>query len=130
MLASLALTAVLTTAAMAAPSIPELAVSSGRLKTLVAAVQAADLLETLGGEGPFTVFAPTDSAFGKIDESTLTSLLEEPGQGTLRRILAHHVVAGRFDAASLLNKDEVETLAGTTLPLRMQLAGTTPSLLR
>ncbi|MCH2153590.1 MAG: CIA30 family protein [Phycisphaerales bacterium] len=117
MLASLALTAVLTTAAVAAPSIPELAVSSGRLKTLVAAVQAADLLETLGSEGPFTVFAPTDSAFSKIDESTLNSLLEEPGRGTLRRILTHHVVAGRLDAASLLSKDEIETLAGTTLPL-------------
>ena len=67
----------LSTSALAQSSIPELAVQSGRLDTLVTAVQTAGLLETLGGEGPFTVFAPTDEAFARIDGDTLTTLLEE-----------------------------------------------------
>lgn len=119
MISPIALSFVLSASALAEPSIPELAVQSGRLNTLVAAVQAADLLDTLGGEGPFTVFAPTDEAFSRIDENTLTTLLEEPGHETLRRILAHHVVAGELDAASLVNRESVETLAGTTLMLEV-----------
>lgn len=109
----------LSTSALAQSSIPELAVQSGRLDTLVTAVQTAGLLETLGGEGPFTVFAPTDEAFARIDGDTLTTLLEEPGHESLRRILAHHVVSGSFDADSLVGRDSIETLAGTTLSLEV-----------
>ena len=110
---------ILSLSASSAPSIPELAVESGRLDTLVAAVQTADLLDTLGGEGPFTVFAPTDEAFGRIDDTTLETLLQEPGHETLRRILAHHVVQGRLDASMLVDMESVDTLAGTTLPLEI-----------
>ena len=98
-------------------SIPELAVSSGRLDTLVAAVKFAGLADALSGDGPFTVFAPTDEAFGRIDDDTLASLLTERGRPTLQRILKHHVVAGEFKAADLVGRDSIETLAGTTLEL-------------
>ncbi|MDG2093849.1 MAG: CIA30 family protein [Phycisphaerales bacterium] len=119
MISPIALSFVLSAATLAQPSIPELAVQSGRLDTLVTAVQTADLLETLAGEGPFTVFAPSDEAFARIDQNTLTTLLQEPGHETLRRILAHHVVAGEFDAADLVGRDSIETLAGTTLTLEV-----------
>ncbi|MGA1018729.1 MAG: fasciclin domain-containing protein [Phycisphaerales bacterium] len=100
-------------------TIPEVAVASGRLDTLVAAVKAAGLAEALSGEGPFTVFAPTDAAFSRLGEDTLVGLLEPGQRETLGRILKHHVLAGRFDAARLVGMSEVETLAGTTLPLEV-----------
>jgi len=99
------------------PTIPALAVSSGRLKTLVAAVTEAGLVEALSGNGPFTVFAPTDEAFAKLPEGTVATLLEPRNRETLVRILKHHVVAGRLDAADLVGRGSVETLAGTELEL-------------
>ena len=104
-------------AATAPPTIPELAASAGRFDTLVAAVGTAELGGALSSEGPFTVFAPTDAAFAKIDKGTIAFLLTDEGRPQLQRILKHHVVVGRLDAQSLLGKTEVETLAGTTLPL-------------
>lgn len=98
-------------------NIPETAVASGRLDTLVAAVQAAGLAEALSGPGPLTVFAPTDAAFARLGEDTLSSLLTDAGRPTLVRILKNHVVAGRFEARDLVDRDGIETLAGTTLPL-------------
>jgi len=98
-------------------TIPAVAVSSGRLKTLVAAVTEAGLAGALSGEGPFTVFAPTDEAFAKLPEGTVASLLEPRNRETLVRILKHHVVAGRLDAADLVGRGSVETLAGTSLEL-------------
>ena len=115
MFARLAIAIALTTTVATGSTIPELASSSERLTTLVAAVQAAELGEALSGDGPLTVFAPTNDAFARIDEATLNALLEEPGRETLRRILAHHVVPGRLDVQSLMNRDEIVTLAGTTL---------------
>ena len=103
--------------AVAPPTIPELAISAGRFDTLVAAVGAADLGGALSSEGPFTVFAPTDAAFSRVDGETLQFLLTAEGKPELIRILKHHVVPGRLDAATLLGRDEVETLAGTTLAL-------------
>jgi len=85
-------------------TIPAVAVSSGRLKTLVAAVTEAGLAGALSGEGPFTVFAPTDEAFAKLPEGTVASLLEPRNRETLVRILKHHVVAGRLDAADLVGR--------------------------
>ena len=105
-------------AATAPPTIPELAVSAGRFNTLVAAVGAADLGGALSSEGPFTVFAPTDAAFAKIDKDTIAFLLTDAGKPQLQRILKNHGVAGRLDAATLVGQSEVETLAGTTLPLQ------------
>ena len=95
-------------------TIPEVAVASGRLDTLVAAVKAAGLAEALSGEGPFTVFAPTDAAFSRLGEDTLAGLLEPGQRETLGRILKHHVLAGRFDAARLVGMER----AMPAMPLR------------
>ena len=103
--------------APAADTIPAVAVASGRLDTLVAAVTAAGLAEAISGDGPFTVFAPTDAAFGRLPEGTIASLLEPKNRDTLVRILKHHVVPGRLTAADLVGRDSVETLAGTELEL-------------
>lgn len=100
-------------------TIPEVAVASGRLDTLVAAVKAAGLAEALSGEGPFTVFAPTDEAFARLGGDTLAGLLQPAQLPTLQRILKHHVLAGRYDAGRLVGMNEVETLAGTSLPLEV-----------
>ena len=98
-------------------NIPETAVASGRLDTLVAAVQAAGLAEALSGPGPLTVFAPTDAAFARLGEETLSGLLTDAGRPTLVRILKNHVIPGRFEARDLVERESIETLAGTTLPL-------------
>lgn len=103
--------------APAADTIPAVAVASGRLDTLVAAVTAAGLAEAISGDGPFTVFAPTDAAFARLPEGTIASLLEPKNRDTLVRILKHHVVPGRLMAADLVGRDSVETLAGTSLEL-------------
>jgi uncharacterized surface protein with fasciclin (FAS1) repeats len=102
-----------------ADTIPAVAVASGRLDTLVAAVTAAELVDAIGGEGPFTVFAPTDEAFARLPEGTIASLLEPQNRATLVRILKHHVVPGRLTAADLVGRDSVETLAGTPLELEV-----------
>ena len=99
------------------PNIVELAVSSDDLNTLVTAVTAADLAGTLSGQGPFTVFAPADSAFAQVDPQVLQSVLTEPGTPTLKRILTHHVVSGNLMASDLIGRDSVTTLAGTELPV-------------
>ncbi len=78
------------------------AAANENFSTLVAAVTAADLVETLNSEGPFTVFAPTNDAFAKLPKGTVESLLEEENKGTLTSILTYHVVAGKFMAADVL----------------------------
>jgi transforming growth factor-beta-induced protein len=90
-------------------TIVEIAVEDGRFTTLVAALQAAELVETLSGEGPFTVFAPTDDAFAKLPAGTVEALLEDIPQ--LTNILLYHVVSGKVMAADVLTLDgqEVET---------------------
>ena len=105
------------TAPLAPPSIPELATAAGRFDTLLAAAQAAGLAEALSSPGPFTVFAPTDAAFARLGDDTIASLLEPAAKPTLARILKHHVVPGRLDAADLVGRESIETLAGTTLEL-------------
>ncbi|EAR12188.1 hypothetical protein PI23P_12662 [Polaribacter irgensii 23-P] len=84
------------------PNIVGVAAGNENFSTLVAAVKAADLVETLSSEGPFTVFAPTNAAFAKLPEGTVASLLEPANKGTLTGILTHHVVAGKFDAAAVI----------------------------
>lgn len=81
-------------------TIVDVAVKSGSFKTLVAALKAADLVETLSGEGPFTVFAPTDAAFAKLPKGTLQSLLKPENKAKLTQILTYHVVSG-----AILSKD-------------------------
>ncbi len=83
-------------------NIVEAAVASPDFTTLVAAVQAADLVETLSSPGPFTVFAPTDAAFAKLPSGTVESLTQPDNRETLTGILTYHVVAGRVSAADLI----------------------------
>ena len=110
-----------TTEAMAAEDdIVDTAIAAGDFTTLVAAVQAAGLEETLRGEGPFTVFAPTDDAFAALPEGTVETLLEDP-TGDLASILTYHVVAGAVPAADVLGLDgqEVETVNGATFTVNI-----------
>jgi uncharacterized surface protein with fasciclin (FAS1) repeats len=103
-------------------NIIENAVNSQDHTTLVAAVKAADLVETLSSPGPFTVFAPTNSAFEKLPEGTVATLLKPENKSKLSGILTYHVVAGKVNATdviSLINKNNgrasVPTVAGGTL---------------
>ena len=86
--------------------------NAGSFSTLVAAVEAAGLVETLSGEGPFTVFAPTDEAFGKLPAGTVETLLKPENLERLRTILTYHVVSGRVYSNEVVEADMVETLAG------------------
>lgn len=85
-----------------AKTIVEVAVGNDDFSTLVTAVQAAELVETLNSEGPFTVFAPTNDAFAKLPEETIPSLLEPENKDQLSGILTYHVVAGKFMASDVL----------------------------
>ncbi len=80
----------------------DIAIGSADHTTLVAAVQAADLVSTLKSEGPFTVFAPTNDAFANLPAGTVESLLEPENKDQLAKILTYHVVSGNFDAASVI----------------------------
>ncbi len=99
-------------------TIVDIAVADGRFETLVAALQAADLAETLAGEGPFTVFAPTDEAFGKLPEGTVEALLEDIP--TLTDILLYHVVSGEVLAEQVVELEEAETLLGENVSIRVE----------
>ena len=83
--------------------------SAGSFNTLVAAVKAAGLVETLQGDGPFTVFAPTDAAFAKLPAGTVENLLKPENKATLVGILTYHVVAGRVTASDLAGKTTTAT---------------------
>lgn len=91
--------------------IVDTAVAAGSFGTLVAAVTAAELVETLKGEGPFTVFAPSDEAFAKIDQATIDALLADP-KGQLTQILLYHVVPGKVMAADVTDGLEADTAQG------------------
>ena len=84
--------------ARAADDIVDTAVKAGSFNTLVAAVKAAGLVDTLKAKGPFTVFAPTDEAFAKLPKGTLETLLKPENKKTLTSILTYHVLPGRYDA--------------------------------
>jgi len=89
---------------------------SAGFTTLVAAVKAAGLEETLAGKGPFTVFAPTDEAFAALPEGTLESLLND--KEALTAVLLHHVVAGSVMAADVVELETVKTAGGTELAIK------------
>jgi uncharacterized surface protein with fasciclin (FAS1) repeats len=88
------------------------AVSAGSFKTLVAAVKAAGLVETLKGEGPFTVFAPTDEAFEKLPAGTVEALLKPENKARLQAILTYHVVPGKVMAADVVKLSSAVTVQG------------------
>jgi uncharacterized surface protein with fasciclin (FAS1) repeats len=92
--------------------IVDTAVAAGGFGTLVAAVKAADLVETLKGKGPFTVFAPTDEAFKKLPAGTLESLLKPENKGKLAGILTYHVVSGKVMAADVVSLKSAKTVQG------------------
>ena len=107
-------------------NIVETAVSNENFSTLVAAVQAGDLVDALSSEGPFTVFAPTNDAFNNLPDGTLESLLLPENIETLQSILTYHVVAGKFMAEDVVNAINenggeltVTTLQGNDLTLKI-----------
>jgi uncharacterized surface protein with fasciclin (FAS1) repeats len=111
----------------ASRNIIENAVNSNDHTTLVAAVKAAGLVETLQGAGPFTVFAPTNAAFDKLPNGTVENLLKPENKATLTKILTYHVIAGKYDAKSLagLIKEgggsaKLKSVSGGTLTASMK----------
>lgn len=107
-------------------NIIENAVNSKDHTTLVAAVKAAGLVETLQGAGPFTVFAPTNAAFDKLPKGTVESLVKPENKATLTKILTYHVIAGKFDAKAIAalikaggGKATLKTVSGGTLTASM-----------
>lgn len=91
-------------------TIVQTAIDAGSFKTLVTAVQAAGLVDTLNGNGPFTVFAPMDSAFEKLPEGTVKGLLGN--KDALTKILTYHVVSGKVMAKDIMNLNSLKTLQG------------------
>jgi len=100
---------------MQCQNIVETAVSAGTFKTLVQAVQAAALVETLSGQGPFTVFAPGDDAFAKLPAGTVDSLLKDIPK--LKDVLTYHVVAGKVMAADVAGLTSAKTVQGKELSI-------------
>ncbi|NBB73054.1 MAG: fasciclin domain-containing protein [Bacteroidetes bacterium] len=99
-------------------TIVDVAQQARGFKVLVDALKAADLVETLQGKGPFTVFAPTDDAFDKLPKETLNALLKPEGKGKLRNILQNHVVEGRMSAGDVTGEQSIKTLQGSSLSVR------------
>ncbi|HSG67311.1 MAG TPA: fasciclin domain-containing protein [Bacteroidales bacterium] len=106
--------------AMMEKTIVDIAVEDGRFTTLVAAVTAADLVETLSGEGPFTVFAPTDDAFAALPEGTLDSLLLPESKQALTDILLYHVVSGKVMAADVVGLSSAPTVLGKDITITVK----------
>ncbi|MBX2845319.1 MAG: fasciclin domain-containing protein [Saprospiraceae bacterium] len=108
----------------------DIAASNDSFSTLVAAVQAADLVDALKGDGPFTVFAPTNDAFDKLPDGTVATLLKPENKDQLAAVLTYHVVSGSLDSGAVVNaikagngKANVTTLNGGTLTAMMQDGG-------
>jgi len=102
----------------ATENIPAVADKAGKFKTLLAAVKAAGLVETLSGPGPFTVFAPTDEAFAKIPSATLTDLLKPENKAKLAGILTYHVVPGRVYSEAAVAAKSAKTVQGSTVAIK------------
>ena len=101
------------------PDIVDTAVKAGKFNTLVAAVKAAGLVDTLKGEGPFTVFAPTDEAFAKLPSCTVDSLLKPENKDKLIAILTYHVVPGKVMAKDVVNLTEAKTVQGSAIKIKV-----------
>ena len=100
--------------------IVDTAVAAGSFNTLVAAVKAAELVETLKGTGPFTVFAPTDEAFAKLPAGTLDDLLKPENKAKLQGILTYHVVPGKVMAADVVKLKTAKTVQGQELTIKVE----------
>src|SRR6202049_1345438 len=101
-----------------AKNIVENAMNSEEHTTLVAAVKAAGLVETLEGPGPFTVFAPTNEAFAKLPAGTIDTLVKPENKATLTKILTYHVVAGKLEASDLTEGKKLKTVQGEELTVK------------
>lgn len=100
-------------------NIVETAVAAGSFNTLAAALQAADLVDALQGDGPFTVFAPTDEAFAALPAGTLEKLLKPENKDLLQTILLHHVVSGQINSAAVVQTSGAMSLAGQRLTVEV-----------
>jgi uncharacterized surface protein with fasciclin (FAS1) repeats len=101
-----------------AKDIVDTAVAAGSFTTLAKALQAAGLVETLKGKGPFTVFAPTDEAFAKLPAGTLDELLKPENKAKLTRILTYHVVPGKVGAAQVVKMSTAKAVSGDTIHIK------------
>ena len=121
MLASLAIVAAVFSGARAEQSsdIVETAVAAGSFTTLAKALAAADLVATLKGPGPFTVFAPTDEAFAKLPPASLDTLLKPENKAMLVRVLTYHVVPGKVMAADVAKVSSAKTVSGDALHIKV-----------
>jgi uncharacterized surface protein with fasciclin (FAS1) repeats len=120
MVAVLGLTIASTIARAAEKDIVDTAVSTGQFKTLASALDAAGLVETLKGDGPFTVFAPTDEAFAKLPAGTLENLLKPENKDQLVAILTYHVVPGKVEAADVAKINEAKTVNGKMINIKVK----------
>ena len=108
---------------MVLKDIVDTAVEAGDFTTLVSAVTAADLVDTLKGEGPYTVFAPTDAAFAAVPKETLDALLADP-KGALTDVLTYHVASGKVMASDLSDGMMIDTVNGAQLEVKINADGT------
>lgn len=109
--------------AAAEKDIVDTAVEAGSFKTLAAALKAADLIETLKGKGPFTVFAPTDEAFAKLPKGTVEELLKPENKAKLAGILTYHVVSGKVEAKDAVKLKSAKTVNGASFKITASDAG-------
>ena len=117
-----ALVLALTSMASAA-DIVDTAAAAGQFKTLVAAVKAAGLVDTLKGPGPFTVFAPTDEAFAKLPPGTVESLLKPENKAKLQSILTYHVLPGKVMSQDVVKLDSAKTVEGGSIAVHTMNGG-------
>jgi uncharacterized surface protein with fasciclin (FAS1) repeats len=103
--------------------IVDVAVGAGQFKTLAAALTAAGLIDTLKGDGPFTVFAPTDAAFAKLPEGTVENLLKPENIDQLKAVLTYHVVSGSVMAKDVVKLSEAKTVNGAKVAIAVSDAG-------
>jgi len=103
-----------------ASNIVETAVQAGDFNTLATALKAAGLIDVLSGEGPFTVFAPTDAAFAKLPEGTVESLLKQENRDQLVSILTYHVVPGMVKAKQVVDLSEASTVQGNSVAIKVK----------
>jgi uncharacterized surface protein with fasciclin (FAS1) repeats len=106
---------------MGAKDIVEVAAEAGTFNTLIAAAKAADLVDALKGEGPLTVFAPTDEAFAKLPAGTVETLLKPENQAKLQAVLLYHVVEGKITSAEVVKLSSARTLEGDTVDISVKM---------
>ena len=114
---ALALSAADVTAQHGGKDLVDTAAAAGSFKTLAKALAAADLVDTLKGKGPYTVFAPTDEAFAKLPAATLDDLLKSENKAKLQRILTYHVVPARLSASEVVKLRSAKAVSGDTIDI-------------